>query len=334
MSGPLSGGMTGRLPEHGGRLVDARARFGGAPGEWLDLSTGINPNAWTPAHDGALDWRALPDPRDLARLERTAAAYFGPDPDLCLAVPGSEAGLRALGRVLGLPGIHLPLCYGTHVEAFPAPEPMGAAPSVLVLGNPNNPDGALAARGALLAALEAQERRGGWLLVDEAFADCAPEWSIAGEVAERRRLIVTRSFGKFFGLAGVRLGFVLAPAELLAQLRQLQGEWPVCAAALAFGSAAYADAPWIARTRGELPAAAARLDAVLARRGLDPRGSCPLFRLVETERAQDLFAALARRQILTRPFADHPHLLRLGLPADAAALARLDAALGEALGDA
>jgi cobalamin biosynthetic protein CobC len=315
---------------HGGRLADARARFGGDRADWLDLSTGINPNAWMPPGDAAPDWRALPDPRELAGLEQTAAAYFGADPALCAAVPGSEAGLRALARVLGLPGLHLPLCYGTYAQAFGVAGATGRVPSVLVVGNPNNPDGAIVAREALLAVLAQQEQSGGWLIVDEAFADCAPEWSVADEVAQHRRLIVTRSFGKFFGLAGVRLGFVLAPSALLAELRHLQGEWPVCSAALSFGSAAYADAPWIARTRAALAVGAALLDEVLAHHGLAPRGSCPLFRLAETPAGHGLFAALARRHILTRPFAEHPALLRFGLPVDTEALDRLDAALTEA----
>lgn len=325
--------MNGPHTTHGGRLGDARARFGGEAGDWLDLSTGINPNGWTPPDRAAPDWRALPDPGELARLERTAAACFGAEPALCAAVPGSEAGLRALGRLLGLPGLHLPLCYGTYAQAFATPGTTGRVPSALVVGNPNNPDGAITRREALLAALARQEQSGGWLVVDEAFMDCAPEWSVAGEVADGRRLIVTRSFGKFFGLAGVRLGFVLAPSTVLAELRHLQGEWPVCAAALSFGTAAYADAPWIARTRAGLALAAAHLDDVLMRHGLAPRGSCPLFRLTETTAAHKLFAELARRHILTRPFADHPKLLRFGLPADGRALARLDAALTEVRGD-
>lgn len=318
--------MSDPLAFHGGRLAEARARFGGEPADWLDLSTGINPRPWTIPWDAAPDWRALPDPQDLAQLERTAAACFGADPALCLAVPGSETGLRLLAGVLGLPGLHRHLSYGTYAQAFRPGEP---GPAVLVLGNPNNPDGAATPREVLLTALERQERDGGWLVVDEAFVDCMPEWSIADQVAEHRRLIVTRSFGKFFGLAGLRLGFVIAPSAVLAGLRSVLGEWPIGCAALLFGTVAYADAAWAVRTRADLPLAAGRLDQVLSRHGLSPQGSCPLFRLVETERAPALFAALARRHILTRPFADHPHLLRFGLPADAAGLARLDAALSD-----
>jgi cobalamin biosynthetic protein CobC len=323
--------LSGPLTHHGGRLTDARARFGGEAGEWLDLSTGINPIAWQPDLELRIDWRGLPDPAALADLERTAAIAFGAHPDLCSAVPGSEAGLRALAHLLQLPGRHAPLSYSTHAQAFVGAPAADA--SVLVLANPNNPDGAVLTRDALLALLDDQERSGGWLLVDEAFVDCQPDWSVAELVSEDRRLIVSRSFGKFFGLAGVRLGFVLAPPALLRRLRHLMGEWPVCAAALAFGRAAYADSAWIERTRVRLPQAAARLDAVLRGHGLAASGHCPLFRLIETPWAQRLFEGLAHRHILTRPFADHPRLLRIGLPADDHDLLRLDAALAATLRD-
>lgn len=316
---------------HGGRMGDARARFGGEAADWLDLSTGINPSPWAALADLTVDWRALPDPGDLAELERIAAAYFGVDPAHCLAVPGSETALRGLGQLLQLPGRHSPLCYSTHVSAFAPARPVNehddAEPSVLVLANPNNPDGVTMPREALMAALTRQESSGGWLLVDEAFADCEPRASVAAQVSDERRLIVTRSFGKFFGLAGVRLGFVIAPASVLARLRERQGEWPVCSAALAFGSKAYGDSVWIEAMRRDLAASALRLDTVLRSHDLEPRGDCPLFRLVETPLAQRLFSDLAGAHILTRAFADHPQLLRFGLPGDDAAFARLDAQL-------
>lgn len=321
--------MTMNATHHGGRIGDARAQFGGDIADWLDLSTGINPRSWTPPADMQIDWQALPDPRSLAMLEAAAAAYFGVDPTHCLAVPGSESALRAIAQLLALPGCHRPLSYSTHADAFARTPISPIEPSVLVLGNPNNPDGHTASREAVLAALAEQETQAGWLLVDEAFVDCMPHLSVAAHVTDDRRLIVTRSFGKFFGLAGVRLGFVIAPASLLARLRHLQGEWPVCAAAIAFGIAAYADATWIETTRRQLAKAASDLDAVLLKHGLTPYGDCPLFRLVETERSQHLFQALARKHILTRAFADHPRLLRSGLPGNADTLARLDWALAD-----
>ncbi|MCT2401422.1 threonine-phosphate decarboxylase [Novosphingobium mangrovi (ex Huang et al. 2023)] len=312
---------------HGGRLDEACTHFGGDPADWLDLSTGINPCPWPGAEAIRPAWRTLPDVRTLRRLEETAAACFGADPALCCAVPGSEAGLRALGCILGLPARHVPLTYGTYAKAFASPPPGHSGPTVLIVTNPNNPDGRLHQRDHLASALEQQQPGGGWLVADEAFADCHPEASMAGLVTNERNLAVTRSFGKFFGLAGVRLGFVLAPEPLLTQLRRLLGDWPVCSAALAFGVEAYADARWIAATRARLPERAARLDAVLERHGLRPTGACPLFRLATVPDAAGLFASLANAQILTRPFAHYPRLLRFGLPADDAQLARLDAAL-------
>ncbi|HEX7875492.1 MAG TPA: threonine-phosphate decarboxylase [Sphingobium sp.] len=317
--------MSGAFRWHGGRLEEARKLYGEGDGPWIDLSTGINPVAWPGAEGIPLDWRALPDPAALADLEAAAAAYFGVEPACVCTVPGSEIGLRIVGRMLDRPGRHLTPSYRTHGEVFAqniavrAPEeaPAGTA---LLLANPNNPDGRLFPRERLLAREE-------WLVVDEAFADCVPGSSIASHVGEGRRLVVLRSFGKFFGLAGVRLGFVIGPPDIVAGCRRLLGDWPVSAAAIAFGRAAYRDGAWIAGTVEALTDKARELDILLARHGLTARGECPLFRLVETEDAASLFDRLARRAILTRPFDQEPRWLRFGLPAGEAEMARLDAAL-------
>lgn len=325
--------MTVGFTHHGGRLAAACAHFGGDRTDWLDLSTGINPNGWTPPGDLAVNWHDLPDPDALARLEAAAARHFGCDPALCIAVPGSETALRLLARLLDLPGVHRPPCYGTYRAAFAESEPwadldaLPARASVLVLGNPNNPDGAMPNRRTLLAALAHQEGCGGWLILDEAFADCDPRATLADLVARGRRLIVLRSFGKFFGLAGLRLGFVIAPPAVMRDLRGLLGDWPLHSAALAFGTAAYDDGPWIERARRMLADQAAELDALLVRRGVDSRGTCPLFRLIVTSDAAGLFERLAHRHILIRPFAEHHEYMRIGLPGDRSALDRLEQAL-------
>jgi cobalamin biosynthesis protein CobC len=311
---------------HGGGLAAAKRHFGG--GNWIDLSTGINPHPWPGAAEMAFDWHRLPDPDALAELERVAASFFGVDPRHVCAVPGSEIGLRLVGDLIGGPAQHISPGYRTHSEMIAGSAAMGhGAPNsgdTLILANPNNPDGHKIYAGAMRALLKGRK---GWLLVDEAFADVEPAHSMAKAVGDDQRLVVSRSFGKFFGLAGVRLGFVLAPQDIMAALRERLGAWPLSAAAMAIGTAAYADDDWIAATRRRLPRDAAALDAMLVRRGYQPVGACPLFRLIEPPDAYALFERLARRAILTRPFADQPHWLRLGLPADAAALARLEAAL-------
>ncbi|KXU33746.1 threonine-phosphate decarboxylase [Sphingobium sp. 22B] len=318
---------------HGGRLAEAWGAYGGQ--DWIDLSTGISPLAWPGSDHLSIDWRHLPDPHDLAAMEAAAAACFGVDPDHLCTVPGSEAGLRLVGRMLDMPARWRVPSYRTHAEIFAHGAPMSADEEppreaiALLLANPNNPDGRILPPARLLQWLARLEERGGWLIVDEAYADAVPSCSLAGEVGDGRRLILLRSFGKFFGLAGVRLGFVLGPREVVAQLRRMLGEWPVSAAAVAFGGAAYRDRSWIDGTVTALGEHAAQLDGLLARHGLGARGECPLFRLVEVEDGWTLFDRLARRSILTRPFEEDRRWLRIGLPADTRALARLDRALAD-----
>ena len=316
---------------HGGGVAAAAEHFGG--GDWIDLSTGINPHPWPGAAELTFDWQSLPDGGALAALEAAAASAFGADARHVCAVPGTEIGLRLVGGLIGGTARHVAPGYRTHGEMIAGSAATGwagaqDADGSLILANPNNPDGRLIDRDAMQVLIDGCVP-GGWLLVDEAFADVEPAHSVAASVGDAQRLIVFRSFGKFFGLAGVRLGFVLAPQAIIAALRNQLGAWPLSAAAIAIGTAAYADADWIAATRQRLPVEATKLDAMLVPRGHQPIGACPLFRLIEVDDANVLFERLARRAILTRPFADEPRWLRLGLPADAAALVRLEAALGD-----
>lgn len=319
---------------HGGGLVAAKARYGAGREPWLDLSTGINPHPWPGANAVWVDWERLPEEQCLRELEVAAAAHFGCDPELVCAVPGTEVGLRLIGPLLLGPAFHAVPSYRTHAgmiagsKAVSAERWHDADGATLVLANPNNPDGRLLDPGTL-GKLLARRGTDGWLVMDEAFVDCHPGASIASWVSNDARLLVFRSFGKFFGLAGVRLGFVLGPRRLLAALRERLGAWPLSAAAIAIGAAAYRDHRWIAAMLEQLAAEAAALDAMLARQGFAATGASPLFRLIETDEATALFERLARRAILTRPFDGMPRWLRVGLPRDAAGLDQLERALGD-----
>lgn len=317
---------------HGGRLARARSVYGGT--DWIDLSTGVSPLVWPGVEGVAIDWRGLPEPEDLAALEAAAAAHFGVDPAYLCTLPGSEMGLRLVGRLLDMPARWLVPSYRTHGDIFARGHGVehwdgGAEQVALLLANPNNPDGRVVPPVRLKHWLAQLERGGGWLVVDEAYADAVPGCSLASEIGDDRRLILLRSFGKFFGLAGVRLGFLIAPRTIVAQARRMMGEWPVSAAAVAFGRAAYADRPWIDEAVGRLARSAARADALLARHDLVPQGDCPLFRLVEVEDGAALFDRLTQHAILTRPFEENRRWLRLGLPGDEAAWARLDRAMAD-----
>lgn len=315
---------------HGGRVDVAALRYPRAPRPWLDLSTGINPSPWTPPEPIAVDLNALPSPAALVELETAAARVFGTSADRVVAVPGSEIGLRWL-PALDLPAPYRVVVptYTTHREVFAEPANIARdaiddiVDGTLLLANPNNPDGHLDPSELLLGIA----RRGAWLIVDEAFADAAPATSLIPHLASDDRAIVFRSFGKFFGLAGLRLGFMIAPVAQAQAMRQQLGSWPVSAHAMAYGIAAYRDTDWAADARRDIAERAGRLDALLRRHGLEPTGDCPLFRLVDCEDAGVVFDRLATAGILTRPFAHTSRWLRIGLPADDAAFVRLDAAL-------
>jgi cobalamin biosynthetic protein CobC len=321
---------------HGGRSDLARAQFGGE--EWLDLSTGISP--WT--YPVALPVEALtrlPSPDDLALLEARAATCFGSDPADTVAVPGSDIGLRLIGHLLAsaraaavFPG------YSGHVAMWPgkvqpisstSPELTAAAKKsdAIVLARPGNPGGEVIAEDLLQALAEQLAKRAGWLIVDEAFADADPAASLAGK--DWPNLIILRSFGKFAGLAGLRLGFVIAPPVIVHRLRALLGDWPIAGPALAAGLAFYADTAWHAEQRRRLKRDGDALATVLQSAGLAITASTPFFRTCQIDGAWDLFKHLACRAILTRPFADDPRRLRIGLPADDNALKRFAQALAD-----
>jgi len=325
--------------EHGGRVRAAALRYGIPESGWLDLSTGINPNGWpVPAVPQEI-WQSLPQDDD--ELHAAAQNYYG-TPQL-LAVSGSQAAIQALPclRVPGLVALVAP-SYAEHAHAWqqhghrvmsvPAAEILRISDDVqvVVIVNPNNPSGKLFSRSELLCLHETLAARGGWLVVDEAFMDAAPERSLAS-ASPRAGLIVLRSVGKFFGLAGARVGFVLAEPKLLHLLAATLGPWPIAAPSRFVTTEALRDSTWQQDMRHALASAAQRLAGLLTRHGLPPDGGCGLFQWVCRNDAANVHAQLAQRGILTRLF-DQPGSLRFGLPRDEAQWARLAAALNEVQG--
>ena len=201
---------------------------------------------------------------------------------------------------------------------------LGDADLVFV-ANPNNPDGRLFARNDLMALARNLRAHGGLLVVDEAFMDVGPPGASLGGEVSRGNVIVLRSFGKFFGLAGLRLGFALAAPPIAARLSATLGPWAVSGPALAIGAKALADTAWIDAAR-RASKASAQLDAILTHSGLDIVGGTTLFRLVRTPAARELFHHLGRAGILVRGFPEQANWLRFGLPA-AEAWRRLQIAL-------
>ncbi|WP_159728021.1 threonine-phosphate decarboxylase CobD [Methylosinus sp. Ce-a6] len=323
---------------HGGRLDLAQARFPEAPEPWIDLSTGVSPYPYPFPPLAPEVFTRLPDVAALAALERIAAgAYRAGSQALVVAGAGTQAFIQWLPRirpaarvaVLGLTYEEHPAAWraaGASVAHAQSLEELSAA-EVGVVVNPNNPDGRLAPAGALAEIARRMAAKGGLLVVDEAFADfLAPEASLASFAGEPG-LVLLRSFGKAYGLPGVRLGFALCEAEMAERLRASLGPWSVAGPALAIGAAALADAAWLAARGAQLARDAARLDALLAAAGFEIIGGVALFRLARHAAADRWFAHLARRGILTRRFGERPDRLRFGLPAAQAAWERLERAL-------
>ncbi|WP_445371897.1 threonine-phosphate decarboxylase CobD [Methylomonas sp. HW2-6] len=309
--------------EHGGRLRQAASRYGIPLAEWLDLSTGINPNGWPVPAVPTECWQRLPEDDDA--LMPAARDYYGNSS--ILAVAGSQAAIQTLPLLRGRSrvGVLAP-AYAEHAAnwqhaghqlielAFHAEVIERALDDldVLIVINPNNPTGTLWEPDRLLNWHRRLSRRGGWLLVDEAFADSIPEYSLAA-LPVRPGLIVLRSIGKFFGLAGIRCGFVIAEAELLVRLAEALGPWSISYPSRYVAAAALADREWQQNNSIELKQQGQRLRQLLDAAGFAPTGGCDLFQWVANEKAALLHDALARQGILTRLF-DSPASLRFGLP--------------------
>jgi cobalamin biosynthesis protein CobC len=328
---------------HGGDLTAARRRFPGAPEPFIDLSTGINPHSYPLPKMTPEVFARLPEPAALERLAATAGrAYGASSPDQLAAAPGTQILLPSVfalvpaGRaaVLGptyAEHVRVARLVGHRTTEVTAIEDLRGA-DLAVIVNPNNPDGRIVGKDALLAVADEKRQRGGLLVVDEAFADVGqidvgPGGLSLGPEVGRGNLVVLRSFGKFHGLAGLRLGFALAAPELAARLRATLGPWAVAGPAIAAGQAALADAAWAEAMRDTLAREAARLDLLLTGAKLEIVGGTSLFRLAQLPAAGALFDHLGRAGILVRRFAEQPAWLRFGLPGDEAAWERLAAAL-------
>ena len=317
--------------EHGGKLREAMRLYGGS--DWIDLSTGINPIGY-PAPSVAPDaWQRLPEP-DPA-LVRAACAYYGAH-DL-LPVAGTQAAIQALPRLRTPSRVTVAApSYAEHAHhwsrhghtlrqvPYAQLDTALADSEVLVVCNPNNPTGEVVSPAQLLAWHAQLAARGGWLVVDEAFGDTAPEGNIAAH-AGLPGLVVLRSVGKFFGLAGLRLGFVAAAPAMLAQLEDLLGPWTVSGPAQEVALAALRDRDWQRATQARLARDGARMRTLL------PPGASgtPLFHWWPEAQPEAFHEHMARRAIWVRLFRDAARGIRLGLPAQAAHWDRIEHALRE-----
>ena len=326
MSGPI---------QHGGGLAAASALYGGRIEDWLDLSTGINPCPPDLPEIPMRAWHRLPDQEREMASRQTAQRFYRSGHRLPLPVPGTQSVIQLLPRLVpsGARVAVMSPTYGEYGRAFALAglavdaisdlNEISSAHGLVVVVNPNNPDGRLHTPSELRALATDLANRGGVLVVDEAFGDMLPEQSLAGD--DSANLIVFRSFGKFFGLAGIRLGFVIAADEVAAQFSEWLGPWAVSGPALVLAEHLMSsDTSLIAQ---QIRSRALALQEILSEAGFTVSGGTELFQLVEDARVGELYRHLCRRLILTRKFDYRPDWLRFGLAPDEAGDGRLREAL-------
>jgi cobalamin biosynthetic protein CobC len=309
------------LLEHGGHLIDAAKKYNIPKHQWLDLSTGINPNGWVVPEIPAECWQRLPETAD--GLSKAAQQYY--QCDTILPVAGSQAAIQTLPllRTESTVGALSP-AYAEHVYSWKKAghEIISLQPEmidsnierldVLILINPNNPTGKRFSREQLLSWHEKLNHHDGWLIIDEAFIDTTPEDSLASYPV-RKGLIILRSIGKFFGLAGSRCGFVIGSEKLLESLEEKLGPWTISHPSRYIATRALSDFNWQKKICNELKKQSTRLNQILTENHLKPDGNTDLFQWVKNQHALQIHESLAQQGILTRLF-KQPKSLRFGLP--------------------
>ena len=297
--------------DHGGGLDAAMAQYGGTRDSWIDLSTGINPVPYPIGTFPASDWGQLPDKAAFTALEDAARTFWNvPTGAGILAAPGASALIAKIPALRSPARVHIPApTYNEHAASFGAAgwrvdaSPLDSVAAKVIV-HPNNPTGHF---------YSAQDANAPFTIIDESFCDIAPKQSLIAQATVPGTMML-KSFGKFWGLAGLRLGFAIGDPDLLAQLSATIGPWAVSGPALRVGAAALRDTAWASETRIRLAQDADRLDDLVTRQGAVIEGGTSLFRLYSVDDAASWQHRLAKAHIWSRIFPYSKTYIRLGLP--------------------
>ncbi|MEN2494861.1 MAG: Histidinol-phosphate aminotransferase [Hyphomicrobiaceae bacterium hypho_1] len=326
---------------HGGDISSASKAHDIKGQIWLDLSTGIAPNAYPLPSVPLSAWQMLPQNYSIAKLLESARyAYNIPNNAGVIAAPGTQILIQLLPllyshsrhvRILGPTYSEHAICWKRYVKNTQTVVDIQrlTRADVRVITNPNNPDGRVVGMEKLMKLAELSYKDNQLTIIDEAFADVAPELSII-PYSGNPGLIVLRSFGKFYGLAGLRLGFAIGPVDAIQRLEATIGPWAISGPACEIATLALRDDTWACNARARYQSQAEMLDIILSKYGFKIIGGTSLFRLGYHYNAEYLHTALARQGIWTRKFARHPFWLRFGLPGYATNFTRFESALARA----
>lgn len=314
--------------QHGGGLNKAAKKYNIPLDNWVDCSTGINPNSWPIPKLPQRVFHRLPEADD--NLHEVARHYY--QAVSLLAIPGSQSVIQLLPQLRSTCRVAVPETgYAEHAHAW---EKAGHNVvylngeteainkniplfDVLIIINPNNPTGKLFSVDNLLSWHHQLAKKGGWLIVDEAFIDTRPEHSLA-QYSQRKGLIILRSLGKFFGLAGIRSGFVLAESELLLTINNALGPWCVSGPSRFITLHALQDKKWQNETAKKLKQQSIRLKKIIEndlqkKYANSTLKGADLFQTLCCKNAKSLHEALAYHGIFTR-LLDNEKGVRFGLP--------------------
>ncbi|MBL1417744.1 MAG: threonine-phosphate decarboxylase [Moritella sp.] len=321
---------------HGGQLQQVALQYARPIAEWLDLSTGISPTSYPIPSIPTSVWQQLPQPSQ--SLITAAKHYYGTDN--IVATSGSQAVIKQLPSIFkqhvaeqfiseqstGTSTVWLPLVgYKEHERAWreqgftiqqytqlPTSAQLTANCIVVVI-NPNNPTGELFTRNTLLALLDNIQTLKGWLILDEAFMDVVePSQSIIAHT-DNPHLLVLRSVGKFFGLAGIRLGFLSAHPQWLQALEKLSSPWEVNGPAQYITEIALMDRQWQQQQLLSLTALSATLELLLMTTFDCPVAGSALFKTIRLDNAPEVYILLCQQGVYVR-LCDEQNALRFGIP--------------------
>lgn len=309
--------------DHGGGVNAAVDQYGGAPEDWIDLSTGINPNPYPIPTIPSKFWHTLPDSQPTQDLLSAARSLWNIPKDAEI-VPASGVSAIIAALPLVVPSKSVNIVGPTYNEFAASFRDHGSkvtdtAP-VQIRVHPNNPDG------RFYSQSEVENLHQKLTIIDESFCDVCPDHSLI-HLASQPNYIILKGTGKFWGLAGMRLGFAITTPNIAEKLRQLLGPWSISGPAQFIGAQALSDNAWIANTRLNLQMMAKQFDAVLKQQSLSVIGGTDLFRLAHCDNAQRLYDHLCKHHILTRVFPYSENWIRFGLPANAHDLSMVKRAL-------
>jgi len=369
--------------EHGGAILQA-AKTSDIPAEqWLDLSTGINPNGWPVPNIPAETWQRLPELED--GLEQAVRQYYSQrlsqnssqnssqsysaspnydaspnsspnsspnySADNFIVTAGSQSAIQLLPQLFPTGVVWVPEegytehpywwdFYQHTVFFYKADElenivnntPDKLPFDTLLVINPNNPTTQLHPREFLIRLLNLIEKFDKRFIVDEAFLDTRPENSMLRH-SKSPHLIILRSLGKFFGLAGIRCGVLFANPTLLKTAKRFLGPWQIATPSRWVATKALTDRNWQTQAIKDLTNSSQRLEELITHfLPPDKIASCSrsdLFCSIvfQNEKEQQLtYAHFLKHGILIRRFSIC-FRLRIGLPKDDVAWKKLTKAL-------